>query len=42
MQFAIPRILMFTTVGHRPSVEQHIRIGATPDGKLIAFLQRNP
>jgi xanthine dehydrogenase YagR molybdenum-binding subunit len=38
VQFAIPRSLMFTTVGHRPSVEQHIRIGATPDGKLIAFL----
>jgi xanthine dehydrogenase YagR molybdenum-binding subunit len=38
VQFAIPRSLMFTTVGHRPSVEQHIRIGATPDGKLTAFL----
>jgi xanthine dehydrogenase YagR molybdenum-binding subunit len=38
MQFAIPRSLMFTNVGHRPSVEQHIRIGATPDGKLTAFL----
>ena len=38
VQFAISRSLMFTTVGHRPSVEQHIRIGATPDGKLTAFL----
>ncbi|MGA8877455.1 MAG: xanthine dehydrogenase family protein molybdopterin-binding subunit [Candidatus Korobacteraceae bacterium] len=38
VQFAIPRSLMFTTVGHRPSVEQHIRIGATQDGKLTAFL----
>ena len=38
VQFAIPRSLMFTAVGHRPSVEQHIRIGATPDGKLTAFL----
>jgi xanthine dehydrogenase YagR molybdenum-binding subunit len=38
VQFAIPRPLMFTTVGHRPSVEQCIRIGATQDGKLTAFL----
>ena len=38
VQFAIPRTLMFTTVGHRPSVEQQIRIGATQDGKLTAFL----
>ncbi len=38
VQFAIPRSLMFTCVGHRPSVEQHIRIGATPDGKLTALL----
>jgi xanthine dehydrogenase YagR molybdenum-binding subunit len=38
VQFAIPRSLMFTAVGHRPSVEQHIRIGAKQDGKLTAFL----
>jgi xanthine dehydrogenase YagR molybdenum-binding subunit len=37
VQFAISRQLMFTSVGHRPSVEQHIQIGATPDGKLTAF-----
>lgn len=38
VQFAIPRTLMFTCVGHRPSVEQHIRLGATQDGKLAALI----
>lgn len=38
VQFAIPRSLMFTCVGHRPAVEQHIRLGATPDGKLTALM----
>ena len=38
VQFAIPRSLMFTCVGHRPAVEQHIRLGATPDGKLSALI----
>ncbi len=38
VQFAIPRSLMFTCVGHRPSVEQHVRLGATNDGRLTALL----
>jgi xanthine dehydrogenase YagR molybdenum-binding subunit len=38
VQFAIPRSLMFCDVGHRPVVEQHIRIGATQDGKLTALI----
>ena len=38
VQFAIPRSLMFSCVGHRPSVEQRVRLGATNDGKLTALL----
>ncbi|HZU33347.1 MAG TPA: xanthine dehydrogenase family protein molybdopterin-binding subunit [Candidatus Angelobacter sp.] len=38
VQFALSRQLMFTCVGHRPAVTQHIRVGATQDGKLTAFL----
>lgn len=38
VQFAIPRSLMFSCVGHRPSVEQHVRLGATSDGRLMALL----
>ncbi|MGA7219790.1 MAG: xanthine dehydrogenase family protein molybdopterin-binding subunit [Candidatus Sulfotelmatobacter sp.] len=37
VKVAVPRILMFTTVGHRPTIQQRIRIGATRDGKLTAF-----
>lgn len=38
VKVAVPRQLMFTCVGHRPVVEQHIRAGAAKDGKLVAFL----
>jgi xanthine dehydrogenase YagR molybdenum-binding subunit len=31
---------MFACVGHRPLTQQHMRIGATPDGKLVS-LQHN-
>jgi xanthine dehydrogenase YagR molybdenum-binding subunit len=37
VKVSVPRTLMFTTVGHRPTVRQRIRIGASPDGKLLAF-----
>ncbi len=37
VKVAVPRQLMFTTVGHRPTFEQRIRIGASQDGKLLAF-----
>ena len=37
VKIAVPRSLMFTTVGHRPFTEQHIRLGASQNGKLIAF-----
>ena len=38
VQVQVPRSLMFTTVGHRPMTRQHMRIGATQDGKLLALL----
>ncbi len=38
VKVAVPRILMFTAVGHRPLIEQRIRAGATADGKLVAFI----
>ena len=38
VQVQIPRDLMFTTVGHRPLTQQHMRIAATHDGKLTALL----
>lgn len=39
IKLSVPRHLMFTTVGHRPSTWQHMRIGATHDGKLLAISQ---
>lgn len=37
VKFVVPRALMFTTVGHRPTFQQKIRIGATREGKLVSF-----
>ncbi|MFZ0662552.1 MAG: xanthine dehydrogenase family protein molybdopterin-binding subunit [Acidobacteriaceae bacterium] len=37
VQVTVPRSLMFTTTGHRPETEQHVRLGATEDGKLLAI-----
>ena len=37
VKFVVPRILMFTTVGHRPTFQQRIRIGASREGKLISL-----
>jgi xanthine dehydrogenase YagR molybdenum-binding subunit len=44
VKVSVPRNLMFTTVGHRPLTEQHVRIGATQEGKLLALIQevKNP
>lgn len=39
VNLSVPRHLMFTTVGHRPSTEQHMQIGATADGKLVSIIQ---
>lgn len=38
VKLVVPRSMMFTTVGHRPSTEQRIRLGATQDGKLLAIV----
>jgi xanthine dehydrogenase YagR molybdenum-binding subunit len=38
VKVSVPRSLMFTTVGHRPICEQHVRLGATPEGKLVATI----
>jgi len=38
VKVSVPRTLMFTTVGHRPAIEQHVRLGATEDGKLLATI----
>lgn len=37
VKVAVPRQLMFTAVGHRPTIQQRIRIGAKHDGKMLAF-----
>ena len=29
--------MMFQTVGHRPRTQQRVRLGATPDGKLVSL-----
>jgi len=41
---SVPRNLMFTTVGHRPSTKQRVRLGAAQDGKLTAIIHevQNP
>jgi xanthine dehydrogenase YagR molybdenum-binding subunit len=38
VKVSVPRILMFTTVGHRPTTRQRIRMGATQDGKLVSLM----
>lgn len=44
VKVTVPRNLMFTAVGHRPLTEQHIRLGATQDGRLQAIIHevKNP
>jgi xanthine dehydrogenase YagR molybdenum-binding subunit len=44
VKVSVPRDMMFTTVGHRPLTEQHMRMGATEDGKLLAIVHevKNP
>ena len=37
VKVAVPRSLMFTTVGHRPAIRQRVQMGATQDGKLVAL-----
>src|SRR6185437_10833142 len=37
VKMTVQRKLMFTTVGHRPATQQHVRLGATTDGKLVSL-----
>jgi xanthine dehydrogenase YagR molybdenum-binding subunit len=37
VKLVISRSMMFTSAGHRPRTQQRIRIGATPDGKLVSL-----
>jgi xanthine dehydrogenase YagR molybdenum-binding subunit len=37
VQLVVSRKMMFHAVGHRPRTVQRVRIGATPDGKLLSL-----
>jgi xanthine dehydrogenase YagR molybdenum-binding subunit len=37
VKLTVSRKQMFTSVGHRPRTQQRLRIGATPDGKLVSL-----
>jgi xanthine dehydrogenase YagR molybdenum-binding subunit len=39
VKVSVSRKQMFTSTGHRPDTQQHMRIGATPDGKLVSLSQ---
>lgn len=39
VKFTVNRKMMFSNVGHRPRTQQRIRLGATPDGKLVSLQQ---
>ncbi|BEU28504.1 xanthine dehydrogenase family protein molybdopterin-binding subunit [Paraburkholderia sp. 22B1P] len=36
VKLVVPRAQMFSTTGHRPETEQHVRLGADANGKLLA------
>src|SRR4030095_5736938 len=37
IKLVVSRKMMFQTVGHRARTQQRVRLGATPDGKLISL-----
>jgi len=37
VKLVVSRKMMFQAVGHRARTQQRIRLGATPDGKLVSF-----
>jgi xanthine dehydrogenase YagR molybdenum-binding subunit len=39
VKFTLNRKMMFSNSGHRPRTQQRIRLGATPDGKLVSLQQ---
>jgi len=39
VKLVVSRKMMFSDVGHRPRTQQHVRLGATPQGKLLSLSQ---
>src|SRR5271170_5709923 len=39
VKLSLSRQMMFSNVGHRPRTQQRMRLGATPDGKLVSLQQ---
>ena len=39
VKFTLSRQMMFSNSGHRPRTQQRMRLGATPDGKLVSLQQ---
>jgi xanthine dehydrogenase YagR molybdenum-binding subunit len=39
VKLTLSRKMMFTNSGHRPRTQQRMRLGATPDGKLVSLQQ---
>jgi len=37
VKLVLSRKMMFQTVGHRPRTQQRVRLGSTPDGKLVSL-----
>jgi len=37
VKLVVSRRMMFQTVGHRPRTQQRVRLGATPEGKLVSL-----
>jgi xanthine dehydrogenase YagR molybdenum-binding subunit len=38
VKLVVTRDMMFQNVGHRPRTQQRVRLGATPEGKLVALM----
>src|SRR5580704_1334211 len=38
VKLVLTRDMMFQSVGHRPRTQQRVRLGATPDGKLVSVM----
>jgi xanthine dehydrogenase YagR molybdenum-binding subunit len=38
VKLVVTRDMMFQNVGHRPRTQQRVRLGATPDGKLVSLM----
>ncbi len=38
VKLVVSRDMMFQNVGHRPRTQQRVRLGATPQGKLVALM----